>query len=83
MKHVNMHEAKTQLSKLVEAIESGSEDRIMIARNGRPAAMLVPIATAGHVIRLGVADGQFSVPDDIDRDNVTIAAEFLGEDMCD
>ncbi|MCB1993661.1 MAG: type II toxin-antitoxin system prevent-host-death family antitoxin, partial [Geminicoccaceae bacterium] len=38
-----MLEAKTQLSKLVEAVESGAEAEIVIARNGKPAAKLVPI----------------------------------------
>ena len=79
MKHVNMHEAKTQLSKLVDAIESGSEDRILIARNGRPAAMLVPIARPGPGIRLGLARGKFSVPSDIDQDNAEIARLFYAD----
>lgn len=38
MKQVNIHEAKTQLSKLVEAVERGEE--VTIARNGRPVAVL-------------------------------------------
>lgn len=38
---VNMHEAKTRLSKLVEAAERGQT--VVISRNGEPAAMLVPI----------------------------------------
>ncbi|MEZ5863323.1 MAG: type II toxin-antitoxin system prevent-host-death family antitoxin [Geminicoccaceae bacterium] len=45
MHTVNMLEAKTQLSKLVEAVESGAEAEIVIARNGKPAAKLVPIAS--------------------------------------
>lgn len=44
MKPVNMLDAKTQLSKLVDRIESGRDQEIVIARNGRPAARLVPIA---------------------------------------
>ena len=40
---VNMHEAKSRLSQLVEAVESGREAEIVIARNGKPAARLVPI----------------------------------------
>lgn len=40
---VNMLEAKTTLSKLVEAVESGAEKEIIIARNGKPAARLVPV----------------------------------------
>ena len=41
MKPVNIHEAKTQLSKLVERVQAGEE--IIIAKAGRPAAKLVPI----------------------------------------
>ena len=43
MQPVNMLQAKTSLSRLVEAIEQGKEREIIIARNGRPAAKLVPI----------------------------------------
>ena len=43
MTSVNMLEAKSSLSRLVESIELGRESEIIIARNGRPAAKLVPI----------------------------------------
>ena len=43
MNRVNMLEAKTHLSRLVDAVESGAEKEIIIARNGKPAAKLVPI----------------------------------------
>ncbi|MGE3246706.1 MAG: type II toxin-antitoxin system Phd/YefM family antitoxin [Beijerinckiaceae bacterium] len=43
MSTVNMHEAKTHLSRLVEQIETGAEPEIVIARNGRPVARLVPL----------------------------------------
>jgi prevent-host-death family protein len=58
---VNMFEAKTKLSKLVEAVESGAEQEIIIARNGKPAARIVPIETrpANVSKRLGIADGEF------------------------
>lgn len=42
---VNMHEAKSSLSRLVAAVEAG--DEVIIARNGKPAARLVPIQTGG------------------------------------
>jgi len=60
MPTVNMHEAKTGLSKLVAEIESGAETEIIIARNGKPVARLVPIEEA-HLQprRLGLADGQY------------------------
>jgi len=60
MPTVNMHEAKTALSKLVAEIESGVEQEIIIARNGKPVARLVPIDEAQlQPRRLGLADGQF------------------------
>ncbi|AZG12956.1 MULTISPECIES: type II toxin-antitoxin system Phd/YefM family antitoxin [Cupriavidus] len=43
---VNMHDAKSQLSKLVEALETGNEQEVIIARNGKPAARLVPVQPA-------------------------------------
>ncbi len=46
MTTVNMLEAKTQLSRLVEAVETGAETEIIIARNGRPVARLVAIGPA-------------------------------------
>jgi prevent-host-death family protein len=57
---VNMLEAKTQLSRLVEAVESGAEKEIIIARNGKPAARLVPIEDkAKPRIRLGINEGKY------------------------
>lgn len=58
---VNMHEAKTGLSRLVERAEAGEE--IIIARAGKPAAMLVPL-TARRRRRLGLLDGRFTIPED-------------------
>lgn len=80
MPTVNMLEAKSTLSRLVEAVESGVESEIIIARNGKPAARLVPLARASaKAKRLGVAKGKFAVPEDIDRDNDRIAKLFHGE----
>ena len=42
---VNMHEAKSQLSKLIAAAEAG--DDVVIARKGKPAVRLVPVEAAG------------------------------------
>ena len=80
MQTVNMLQAKSTLSKLVEAIESGSEEEVIIARNGRPAAKLVPVddVLLGH--RIGVAKGRFVAPANIDASNAQIAALFIGHD---
>ena len=78
MHTVNMLQAKANLSCLVEAIERGEEKEIFIARNGRPAAKLVPLDELSQSKRLGVAKGLFIVPDSIDSSNLEVARLFLG-----
>lgn len=78
MQPVNMLQAKTSLSRLVEAIEQGKEREIIIARNGRPAAKLVPIDSTPSGKRIGVAHGLFTVPDSIDAHNEPVAKLFTG-----
>lgn len=77
MHAVNMLQAKSTLSRLVEAIEQGKEREIIIARNGRPAARLVPVEDSLPGQRIGVAKGVFMVPDDIDAHNDEVADLFL------
>jgi antitoxin (DNA-binding transcriptional repressor) of toxin-antitoxin stability system len=79
MPAVNMLQAKSSLSRLVEAIEQGREREIVIARNGRPAAKLVPIEAAPAGQRIGVAKGIFEVPESIDAHNDQVARLFTGE----
>jgi antitoxin (DNA-binding transcriptional repressor) of toxin-antitoxin stability system len=79
MNAVNMLDAKTKLSRLVDAIEQGVEREIIIARNGHPAARLVPIAVAPVERRIGVARGKFDVPDDIDAHNEQVARLFYSD----
>ena len=78
MQTVNMLKAKSSLSRLVEAIEQGEEREIIIARNGRPAAKLVPINTVPGK-RIGVTKRLFVVPDSIDEHNGEVARLFMGE----
>lgn len=78
MTAVNMLQAKSSLSRLVQALEEGREREIIIARNGRPAARLVPLEAAPAGPRIGVAKGRFTVPDDIDAHNDEVARLFLG-----
>ena len=65
MKYVNMHEAKTGLSKLVERAQAGEE--VIIARAGKPAAKLVPLTRVRSRRRLGLLDGKFRIPDDFNK----------------
>jgi antitoxin (DNA-binding transcriptional repressor) of toxin-antitoxin stability system len=78
MQVVNMLQAKSSLSRLVETIEQGREREIVIARNGRPAAKLVPLDTAPAAKRIGIAKGQFEVPDTIDAHNEDVIRLFMG-----
>jgi prevent-host-death family protein len=62
---VNMHEAKTHLSKLVERVEGGEE--IVISRAGKPAAKLVPVEVPNLTRRkLGVWEGSGVTVEDFD-----------------
>ena len=80
--NVNILEAKTNLSKLVDAVERGIEKEVIIARNGRPAARLVPIApVVGQ--RIGVAKGEFVAPLPDPAFDALVARLFTGEDDAD
>jgi len=60
---VNVHEAKTHLSRLLERVSLGEEVTIMKA--GKPVARLVPVEKS-HRRQLGWAAGEFVVPEDFD-----------------
>jgi antitoxin (DNA-binding transcriptional repressor) of toxin-antitoxin stability system len=78
MQSVNMLQARSNLFKLVESIVNGSEDEVIIARNGRPVAKLVALDDAVLGKRIGVAKGRFVAPVDIDASNDQVAALFIG-----
>ena len=67
MKTVNIHEAKTQLSKLVDEASRG--EPFIIAKAGKPIVKVMALSTptGAQVRRLGFMAGQISVPDDFDR----------------
>ncbi len=64
MTEVNIHQAKTHLSRLLVRVANGEE--IVIAKAGKPVARLVPFGPAKGPRVPGVAAGQFKVPDDFD-----------------
>jgi prevent-host-death family protein len=78
MQIVNMLEAKSSLSRLVESVELGREREIIIARNGRPVARLVSMGTTQQPKRIGQAKGIFELPQCIDAHNSEIARLFFG-----
>ena len=64
MQTINIHEAKTNLSKLVDAVVRGEE--IIIARAGKPAARLVPLEYAKPVRKPGSMKGKIRISADFD-----------------
>jgi len=67
MKTINIHEAKTHLSKLLEEASRG--ESFIIAKAGKPVAKVMALGapTGAQVRRLGFLSGQISVPDDFDQ----------------
>ncbi len=65
MQTVNIHEAKTHLSKLLVQVEAGQS--FVIAKAGKPIAQVIPLSDQGQPKkrRLGMLADQFKVPDDI------------------
>lgn len=83
MRQINIHEAKTHLSRLVE--EAGKGDSFVIAKSGRPIAKVVPLddgtKPAMAVRRFDFLAGQIAVPDDFDTMfEDEIVALFAGSD---
>jgi prevent-host-death family protein len=62
---VNMHDAKTRLSELVAAAESG--EKVILARGGTPAVRLVPVAVRYAPVRLGALDSHIEIGEDFDE----------------
>ena len=72
METFNIHEAKTQFSKLVESAMQGNE--IVIAKAGKAAVKLVPVAPSKPKLRLGVLKGKIRIAEDFDA---PLAADVL------
>lgn len=71
---VNVHEAKSTLSKLLERVERG--ERVVIARAGKPVADLVPHRRADVVF--GAARGEIEIAEDFDAVDDDLVAAFEG-----
>jgi prevent-host-death family protein len=64
MQTINIHEAKTHLSRLLKQVAEGEE--IIIAKAGQAVARLVPLAAAPKKRQLGLLKGKLNVPEDFD-----------------
>lgn len=71
---INIHEAKTHLSKIVDEVAAGAE--VIIAKAGKPMARLSPLEIVPQPKKLGLLKGQIKVPDDF---NAPLDAEVLAD----
>lgn len=77
MKVVNIHEAKTHLSKLIEEVRAG--EHVVIAKAGKPVADLKPHEPAPGAIRIGGLAGEIEFDDaDFEKPDREIEAMFYG-----
>ena len=78
MRTVNIHEAKTHLSRLVERAARG--ESFVIAKAGKPLVKVMPLdaPAPGEARRLGFMAGQITVPDDFDRMGSKQIARLFG-----
>lgn len=77
MQTINIHEAKTHLSRLVEDVAAGEE--VIIAKAGRPVARLVALEKPAGRRKLGILAGEMVIPDDFDAPLPNdILADFEG-----
>ena len=74
---VNVHEAKTQLSRLLEAVEAGED--VVIARAGKPVARLVPAGMRREPRAPGSWRGRVVIADDFDETPENVLAAFRGD----
>jgi prevent-host-death family protein len=74
---INIHEAKTHLSRIVDDVAAGAE--VVIAKAGKPMARLVPIPEAPRKKKLGLLKGKIKVPDDFNAPiEDDVIADFEG-----
>jgi prevent-host-death family protein len=79
MKTVNIHEAKTNLSKLLVMVQNG--EQVVIAKAGTPIADLTPHKPKKNKIKFGTAKGKIEFnPDDFDGIDPEIQEMFYGKD---
>jgi len=75
---VNVHEAKTHLSKLLERVEAGEE--IVVGRAGKPIALLIPYRPNKSPRVAGALKGKIVIADDFDLTDQSVIQDFDGSE---
>lgn len=78
MMQVNLYEAKTNLSKLIQLLETRKEDFITAARNGKLVVRITLINETPVSRRIGIARGKFTIKGDFEAGNDEIANIMIG-----
>jgi prevent-host-death family protein len=71
---INIHEAKTHLSRIIDEVAAGSE--VIIAKAGKPMARLMPLTGVPRAKKLGLLKGKIKVPDDF---NAPLSEEVIAD----
>jgi prevent-host-death family protein len=71
---INIHEAKTHLSRIVDEVAAGSE--VIIAKAGKPMARLMPLSGVPRAKKLGLLKGKIKVPDDF---NAALSEDLIAD----
>lgn len=79
MKQVNIHEAKTHLSKIVKEVEAG--EQYLIGKAGTPVALLIPYSEKPKARKPGALKDQIFLSDDFDSYDEEIANLFESSDI--
>jgi len=77
MKTINIHEAKTHLSRIIERVARG--ESVIIGKAGKPMAVLSPYAATLGPRKAGRMKGKIHIADDFDADDEVIADLFEGQ----
>ena len=82
MQTINIHEAKTHLSRLLEQVVNGGEP-FVIAKAGKPMVKVVSLSAPDvqQIKRLGFMSSQMSVPDDFDQMGQNEIADMFGDGL--
>ncbi|MFV1979941.1 MAG: type II toxin-antitoxin system Phd/YefM family antitoxin [Rhodothermia bacterium] len=76
MTTINIHEAKTHLSRIIERVSQG--ESVIIGKAGKPVAVLSPYVASDKPRRAGSMKGRIQISDDFDADDDLIADLFEG-----
>lgn len=77
---INVQVAKTDFSKLIQLLETGQEESIIVTKNEKPIVIMTPYPKKTVKNRIGIAEGKFHDPENFDKYDDEIASLFSGEE---